>query len=202
MNLISADDFYCDEKTTCCFTGHRNKDLPFKGDSGKAGMKHLASMLQLKIEEAIHDGYDTFISGMAEGTDLLCAEIVRNLKMRGQYPNIDLVCAIPYKEQKEEFSHPIYIYRYSLLLKRAKNVIILSQKENKDRYKIRNQFMVDHSSKIIGVYKPKPHGSGTLQTINMAKRKGIDMHIIELDKNPVVYIDTDNHCGNQVFKLD
>ena len=29
-NVVSAENFYCDRKTSCCFTGHRNRDLPFQ----------------------------------------------------------------------------------------------------------------------------------------------------------------------------
>ena len=58
--------------------------------------------------------------------------------------------------------------------------------------------MVENSSRIIGVIKEKPFGSGTLQTINMAKRAGLEMKIISLEKNPHLYIDTD--CGSEKQK--
>ena len=48
--------------------------------------------------------------------------------------------------------------------------------------------MVDSSSRIIAVLKNKEKGSGTIQTINMAKRAGIDCRIVRLDDNPLFYI--------------
>ena len=52
--------------------------------------------------------------------------------------------------------------------------------------------MVEHSSRLIGVIKEKAKGSGTLQTINMAKRAGLTLNIICLDDNTVFYIDSDS----------
>ena len=45
----------------------------------------------------VYDGYVYFISGMALGFDMICAEIVLELKMK--YPYIKLICAIPCKNQ-------------------------------------------------------------------------------------------------------
>ena len=70
--------------------------------------------------------------------------------------------------------------------------IYTSNEKSRSCYRIRNQFMVDNSSRIIGVYKEKEKGSGTLQTINMAKRAGIEMKIIYLDRNPVFYVSDDS----------
>ena len=69
--------------------------------------------------------------------------------------------------------------------------MIVSEKGDPERYKLRNRFMVDNSSRIIGVMKEKQRGSGTLQTLNMAKRAGIEMKIISLLNNPQLYVDTD-----------
>ncbi len=177
-----------DREKTCCFTGHRNRDLPFGGERGKLGMKNLVSVINLKIEEAVRDGYDTFISGMSGGIDLICAEAVHNIIARKKYP-IKLVCAVPYPEQGMKELHSIldkYIYR---MIVNKYETMYISQKFSKDCYKKRNQFMVDHSSRIIGVYKQKPTGSGTLQTINMAKKAGLDLQIIKLETNPFFYLE-------------
>lgn len=194
-------DFHCDKNTTCCFTGHRRRDLPFCGDIHKQGMKCLVSMLQLMTEEACANGYDTFLSGMADGIDLICAEIVHNLKSMGKYPNIKLVCVIPYENQYKEMYTDSDKYIYSMLTATCDEKIILSQSREKGCYRIRNKFMTDHSSLIIGAMKYKSAGSGTLQTVNLAKAGGLTMKIISLDKNSVLNIDTDkaitDFCTNQ-----
>ena len=192
MVVTDSESFFCSRETTCCVTGHRSRDLPFGGDMRRQGMKCLASMLDLLIEEAYKDGYRTFISGMAEGVDLICARIVYNLRASGKFPGMKLVCALPYEEQSKEISDPMNSYTYSIIISNCDEKVVVSKKEDKDRYRLRNKFMVDHSSRIIGAYKYKQRGSGTLQTINMAKREGLDLKIIDMDKNPVIYCDTGN----------
>ena len=53
----------------CCFTGHRPNKLVYSEDEIK-------SLLEKAIEKAISYGYVTFITGMAQGTDIWAAEIV------------------------------------------------------------------------------------------------------------------------------
>lgn len=53
----------------CCFTGHRPEKLGVSEARAKA-------LLKSAIQQAISDGYVTFISGMAREIDLWAAEIV------------------------------------------------------------------------------------------------------------------------------
>ena len=191
MKEISVQDFSCDKLTTCCFTGHRSRDLPFGGDLRKQGMKCLASSLQLLISEAVADGYKTFISGMSDGIDIICAQLVLELAKTGRYGELKLVCALPYREQFREIVSTLDKYKYSLMLSECSEKVIVSDRSDRERYKKRNQFMVENSSRLIGVIKDKQFGSGTLQTVNMAKRAGLDIHMISLERNPQLYIDTD-----------
>ena len=191
LKEISVGDFSCDKLTTCCFTGHRSRDLPFGGNFRKQGMKCLVSSLQMLIVEAVNDGYRTFISGMSDGIDLICAQLVLEMTRSGRYGQLRLVCALPYEQQYREISTPLDKYKYSLVIKDCDEKVIVSTAKDRDRYKLRNQFMVDNSSRIIGLLKEKKCGSGTLQTVNMAKRAGLEMKIISADKNPQLYVDTD-----------
>ena len=56
----------------CCFTGHRPEKLSLSENE----VKHL---LEKAIDNAIADGYVTFITGMAKGTDIWAVEIVNSL---------------------------------------------------------------------------------------------------------------------------
>ena len=203
MKEIQVQDFVCNRLTSCCFTGHRSRDLPFGGDMRKQGMKCLASSLQLLIVEAIADGYKTFISGMSDGIDLICAQLVLELARSGRYGDLKLVCALPYREQFGEIVTTLDKYKYSVVIDGCDEKVIISERADRERYKKRNQFMVDHSSRIIGVIKDKNHGSGTLQTVNMAKRAGLEIKMISLEKNPHLYIDTDDKStGTKLTLLD
>ena len=75
------------DSKTCCVTGHR--DIPTsKIDTVKYS-------LYREIQVAIEDGYTRFISGFADGSDLLFAAIVAKEKQRN--PALSLEAAIPYR---------------------------------------------------------------------------------------------------------
>ena len=74
-------------KHRCCFTGHRPDKL-------KITEKELAQLLEAEIRRAIAEGFTTFITGMAMGTDLVAAEIV--LRLREQDQRLKLICALPH----------------------------------------------------------------------------------------------------------
>lgn len=187
IEIISAEEFYTERASTCCFTGHRRRDLPFEGDISKQGVKNLISTVHLLCHEAYVRGIRTFITGMAEGSDIICGSVIMDLMHSEDHPGIELICALPYKDQIREIKLPKDRYIYSLLLKMASAVVVTGNADDSGRYRRRNQFMVNNSSELIAIYKEKQRGSGTLQTINMAKRKGLDIHVIELEKNPQFY---------------
>ena len=74
-----------DEKT-CCVTGHR--DIP------KEYLDYVEQELQREVQAAIEDGFTRFISGFAEGADLMFAAIVAEEKAR--HSGLFLEAAIPY----------------------------------------------------------------------------------------------------------
>ena len=189
LQLISKDELVTDKDTTCCFTGHRRRDLPFGGDVSKQGMKNLISTVHLICTQAYGDGYRTFLTGMAEGADILCGSVIMDMMNCRQYPGIRLICVLPYKEQRREIRGTEDRYIYSLLLNKAESVVITGEAGDKGRYRERNRYMVEHSSAVIALYKEKLRGSGTLQTVNMAKKAGLSVHVIELENNPQFYVD-------------
>lgn len=62
---------------TCCFTGHR--EIPEDKSA------YVEAMLRKAVDEAIEDGYTRFISGFAEGTDLMFAAIVAEEKSSNRF---------------------------------------------------------------------------------------------------------------------
>lgn len=88
--------------TTACFTGHRSRKLPWKSNEKDDRCKAMKEVLRNKIEEAIHNGYKTFLCGMALGFDTICAETVLSLKK--EYPDIKLIGALPCKTQDTKWS--------------------------------------------------------------------------------------------------
>ena len=70
--------FLSDE--TICFTGHRCQKLSWKFNENDDRCVEMRNQAYKIIENLIIDGYKNFISGMALGFDMICAEIVLELK--------------------------------------------------------------------------------------------------------------------------
>ena len=145
----------------CCFTGHRP-------DKMQLGEKEIKPLLEKAIDDAIEDGYVTFITGMAMGTDIWAAEIV--LEKKEINKGLHLICALP---------HPIFESRRSIIEKKRFTKIIKNAdlvKEINDHYftgcyQVRNEWMVDRSNLVIAVFNGQK--SGTKNSIDYAKKKGI-----------------------------
>ena len=90
------------EHLKICFTGHRANGLPWKYDEEKESCKNFKKIMYSVIENAILNNYTYFISGMALGIDMICADIVLDLK--NKYKNIYLECAIPCLNQESKWS--------------------------------------------------------------------------------------------------
>ena len=55
-------------------------------------------------------------------------------------------------------------------------------------YRLRNQYMVDHASCLLAVYdNDRNLRSGTMQTVNYARRKGLPVTLIHPDSAAVSY---------------
>ena len=145
----------------CCFTGHRPNKLVYSEDEIK-------SLLEKAIEKAISYGYVTFITGMAQGTDIWAAEIV--IEKKKSNPALHLICAVPYPEfekRKSEYEEK----RYKNIIENADYTKVICERYFKACYQRRNEFMVDHSNLVIAVWNGM--ASGTKNTIDYAKRKGV-----------------------------
>lgn len=75
-------------KHRCCFTGHRPEKL-------QAPEGVVTAALEKEIRQAIADGFNVFITGMARGVDIWAAEIV--LRFRDAGEAVRLICACPYQ---------------------------------------------------------------------------------------------------------
>lgn len=61
---------------TCAFTGHRPQKLPWKYNETDSRCLALKTALSQQIMKLVGEGVTDFFSGMAEGTDTYCAQIV------------------------------------------------------------------------------------------------------------------------------
>lgn len=141
-----------------CFTGHRPEKLTQPDHT----VMHL---LEKEIRQAIADGFTTFISGMARGVDIWAAEIVLRLRNEG-YP-IRLICASPY-DGFEQGWRTDWQNRYHKVLQNADLVRFICNGYSRACFQIRNEWMVNHSARVIAVFNGEP--SGTKNTIDYAAR--------------------------------
>ena len=152
----------------CCFTGHR----PDKMDIGE---KEVKPLLEKAIDNAIAEGYVTFITGMAMGTDIWAAEIVLERKNRNK--DIHLIGALPHPgfESRRNLTEEM---RFNKIIKNADFVKEINDHYFTGCYQVRNEWMVNHSNLVIAVFNGQK--SGTKNTVDYAKRKGVEVvNVIE-----------------------
>ena len=168
--------FLTDARTTACFTGHRPEKFPFD-TSVKLFRDMIASVIYLHICDAAAEGYLTFISGMQRGTDIWAAQEV--IKAKKAYPEIKLVCVCPF--EGEELKRPPNDRReYEEIAALCDSFVILQREFTRDCYTKRNRFMVDNSSLVIAAAADRH--SGTWQTVNYARKCGVRVDVIDLDR--------------------
>lgn len=114
--------------------------------------------------------------GGAYGWDLMAAEEVSKRKSLVNLQNpryIRLIAIIPFEEQAARFSTADY-ERYYEIMSKCDEVIILSTQYNKRCYAKRNQYMVDHSKRVICCWNGQTI-SGTAQTVRMAEKQNLEI---------------------------
>lgn len=146
---------------TCCFTGPRTFKLGFEKDSDPRCVE-LKKKINNEIGKLYQRGFTNFLSGMAEGVDIYCAEAVIELKKT--YKDVTLTAVFPYnhkgkdREEKERD-------RLVEILRNTDKVITLQENYSPGCFYKRNRYMVDNSDLLFAVYN---NTGGTAYTIKYA----------------------------------
>ena len=156
-----------DIKHACSFTGHRPERLDMRPN-------RVISWLEQEIRNAVDAGYTDFISGMQRGVDIWAAEIVLKLKAEGKPVKLIAACAWNGMEDRWEQN---WQERYKAILKEADKIVYVSKYPGRAAFFERNHWMVDHSSRLIGVYTGAP--GGTKETVWYAKNNGLEVVTIK-----------------------
>ncbi len=133
----------------CAFTGHRPNKLPWRYDETDSRCVALKAVLTEQITALTEAGFTQFLSGMAEGTDVFCAEIIRILREKN--PAIKLHCILPCIAQAEKWSASSREL-YRSILERADSVVYVSRYYRLNCMLERNRFMVERASVLLAVY--------------------------------------------------
>ncbi len=160
---------------TCAFTGHRPKSFPWKYNESAPDCVLLKEVLAAQIEALADRGVTDFLSGMAQGTDLWCSQIVLDLKKKN--PALKLHCILPCKGQESKWAASVQECYHSILAQ-ANEVVYVGQEYSRDCMLKRNRYLVDHSSILLAVYNGT-RCSGTGATVRYAWR--LNREIIMID---------------------
>ncbi len=162
---------------TCCFTGPRPPRLPENGNEASQEIIELKRDIRSAVFDAYYEGFRFFMSGMAEGFDLFAAETV--LEIKKDFEGICLIAVLPYPEAKSRHSAAINA-RIEKILARADLILSVSEFYFSGCELLRNRYMVDHSSRIIGYYNGLSNGTAhcwnyaiekNLETVNLYENK-------------------------------
>lgn len=142
------------EEKTCCVTGHRS--IPSdQVDAVRQG-------LEQAVRQAVKDGYTAFISGFADGVDLMFAEIVSQAMQEN--PKVKLIAAIPYRKRLETLQKREHT---KALVEQCAEIYVAAEEYLPSVYVKRNRSMVERSNRVIAVYDGRDSG-GTVGTIRLA----------------------------------
>lgn len=152
----------------CCFTGHRERKLPWRGAEDDPRCLALKRCI-FDAAEALYmnQGVTGFLCGMASGADLYFCEAV--LALRAEHPEITLEAAIPCEGQAARWPEA-QRRRYDRLVAECDFRTVISRDYTPDCMMRRNRYMVDESDYLIAVYNGSP--GGTQATMLYALRQG------------------------------
>lgn len=156
MPTIRDFDVVINKKYTMAVTGHRI----IKDNISK-------DILKVIFKNAILDGFDTFLVGMAVGFDTLCFNVLEEIRKEN---NIRIIACIPCKNQDINFSI-LQKKEYKRMVNSADERIVLSEKYTPYCMLERNKFMVDNCSLLLAYLREKK--GGTYYTVNYAEKNGV-----------------------------
>lgn len=150
------------------FSGHRKERIvkmgnPYVFDQIRYGV--IMNVIRL-----YEQGYKTYYSGMANGFDLVSAQVI--LMLKRWYSDIRLIAVVPFKNQSIRYDETDKTL-YDEILKQADEVKVLSDKYYKGCFLHRNDYMIGHSDKIILFWDGERKG-GTYYTVLQADKMDIE----------------------------
>ena len=159
----------------CCFTGHRPENMGLATmDENAQEYLLLKDVIRREIQAKIDMGVCAFLTGCARGADIICGEIV--LEMKKSFPDVKLVCVLPFYGQEANWSQR-WKDRHANLLAHANAVVYVCANYSKAAFLERDRYMVEHSTDMIAISTGSDTG-GTAYTIKQALKKQLSCVII------------------------
>ncbi len=165
-----------DREKTVCLTGHRPRLLPWGYDESKNSCQKFKECLKNVFCEEIEDGFSIFMTGMAEGFDMIATEVLLELR---EEKDISIIAVIPCARQEIKWKKSQQL-RYKKLIDECNQQIVLSQHYTSQCMIERNKYMVDRASLCIACFNGRP--SGTEKTLKYALANDCKIRIINPEK--------------------
>lgn len=167
----------------CAFTGHRPKSFPWGYNENAPSCVMLKEVLAVQISALAERGVTDFLSGMAQGVDLWCAQIV--LDLRKKNPALKLHAILPCEGQESKWTVSAQEHYHSIL-KQANEVVHVGKEYSRNCMLERNRWLVEHSSILLTVYNGV-FRSGTGATIRYARQLGRNIYILNPITRKIIY---------------
>ncbi len=177
------DENTCSKKCSCAFTGYRPHRFPWRHDETDSRCAALKAVLLEQITVLANSGVTNWFSGMAEGADQWCAQII--LDLRKERPALKLHCILPYKGQSDRWNE-LSQERYHSILRQANSVSYVSHDYYDGCMIDRNRRLVESAGWLLAVYNGVRR-SGTGATVNYARKLGREIMVIDPITRDVTY---------------
>ena len=161
-------------------TGHRlGKKLGGEFKQDNQYIRAIESELEKEVCYLYSKGYRHFVTGMSHGVDLAYGKVI--LKLKEEYPDIKLECAIPCLEHTAKWNHmPDVLELYNKILSGADKITYVTRKtfnEDPSCMQRRNEYMVDISDYCTAVWDGSSGGTGNCVAYAQ-KKPGMQINII------------------------
>lgn len=160
--MSAIEQVYINKKYTCGITGHRRINQMLDKKKVEERLKNII----------LNYGVDTFLIGMAVGFDTFCFNVLDQMKRE---INLRIIACVPCLDQDKNFNF-FQKSEYQKLLKKADEIIVLSEEYTPYCMLKRNRFIVDNSSVLLAYLKEEK--GGTKYTVDYAEKKGLKIERI------------------------
>ncbi len=161
-----------DERKSCCFIGMHLRNLIFIFDEDVVQCIRLKQIMFGYIFDLIKQHPDiNFISDMSLGFGIYAAEIVLSLKP--VYPDITLVCALPYEEQAAHWTEN-QRNKYFGIIEKCDTEVILQKHYTGICMEMNHKNMIDHSGFVLSLR----NGKNTEKVLQYAESKNRQITLI------------------------
>lgn len=156
-------------------TGRRPGYFPWGYDESDPRCLAFLDELGRIVLERVGSGFDTFVSGMALGTDMMFAEVV--LGLRRSVPGIRLVAEVPFHGQSSRWPRGSRD-RYDSIRAETDEWNVHRASYDPSAFAERNRAIVERSDEILAVWDGVPSG-GTYGTYRMAVERGVPVTVLD-----------------------